>query len=64
MRIFARTVTCSWTNAMVLRFARFAGMTRARKRDSGVYVADARRFTPLCICRRHPIFRPSETYHN
>ena len=49
MRIFARTVTCSWTNAMVIRFARFAAMIRAKRRDSDVSAINGREtHTPPC----------------
>jgi hypothetical protein len=37
MKIFARTVTCSWTSAMVTRDAHSASMTHAKQRSTGVY---------------------------
>jgi hypothetical protein len=57
MRIFARTVTCSWTNGMVTKFAHSASMIRARRRDSDVYAADGKRLTPIRPGRCRPIFR-------
>lgn len=55
MRIFARTVTCSWTNEMITRFARSASMIRSGRHDSGGAAA-GRRLIPICSDRYHPTF--------
>jgi hypothetical protein len=56
MRIFARTVICSWTNEMITRFARSASMIRARRYDSGGSAAAGRRLIPIRSDRYHPTF--------
>lgn len=57
MRIFARAVTCSWMNGVIIRSARSASMTHVRGHGSSGYASDGRRLIPILSCRRHPIFR-------
>jgi hypothetical protein len=64
MKIFARTVTCSWTSGMVTRYARSASMTHAKERSTGVYAVGGKR--PPCIgsCKYSPVFRRIEAFHH
>jgi hypothetical protein len=45
MKITARTVMSYWTNGMVTRFARSAGMIRVKEGSNGVYASGVRQLT-------------------
>jgi hypothetical protein len=60
MRIFARTVTCSWTSVMVTRYARSASTTHAKECGTSVYAFGARHLVVVQSGKHHPIFRRTE----
>jgi hypothetical protein len=60
MKIFAPTVTSSWTSGMVTRFARSASMIHAREGYSGVNASGGRQLTFILSYTRYPFFRRIE----
>jgi hypothetical protein len=60
MKIFAPTVTSSWTSEMVTRFARSAGMIDALEGRSGVYASGGRQRTFILSYTRYPLFKRIE----
>jgi hypothetical protein len=63
MKIFAPTVTLSWTSGMVTRFARSASMIHAREGRSGVYASGGRQLTFVLSYKRYSLFRRIEASH-